>query len=67
MKFCATTGLTRAFLTHFRIFNESQAWYYLQTVEALLIGRLLLRAPSARKIHREMAQGSSIVTWYSMY
>jgi len=64
MKFCATTGLTRAFLTHFRIFNESQAWYYLQTVEALLIGRLLLRAPSARKIHREMAQGSSIVTWY---
>ncbi len=64
MKFCATTGLTRAFLTHFRIFNESQAWYYLQTVEALLIGQLLLRTPSARKIHREMAQGSSIVTWY---
>ena len=64
MKFCATTGLTRAFLTHFRIFNESQAWYYLQTVEALLIGQLLLRLHLPRKIHREMAQGSSIVTWY---
>jgi hypothetical protein len=64
MKFCASTLLTRQFLTHLHIFTESQAWYYVQTVEALLIGRLLLQAPSARKIHREMSHGSSIATWY---
>jgi hypothetical protein len=64
MKICASTPLTKAFLTHLKIFEGTLPYYQWKTFEALLIGRLLLHVPTPRRIHREIISGCSIATWY---
>lgn len=64
MKICASTSLTTTFLTHLRIFETTLPHYHQKTLEALMIGRLILHAPSSRKIHRELVYSWSIATWY---
>jgi hypothetical protein len=64
VKISASTPLTKAFLKHIKIFEAFLPYHQWVTFEALLIGRLLLQAPSSRKIFRQIMVGCSIATWY---